>query len=70
MSTSSQQKTAAISGDFRKIHNICDRADVGIGPYDNLFRILKSRLGAAFYFQFVCICSAACGIMKKTTQEE
>ena len=27
------QKTAAVFWDFRRIRNICERADVGIGPY-------------------------------------
>ena len=38
MPTSPQQKTPAVFCDFLQIRNICERADVGIGPYDHLFR--------------------------------
>ena len=38
MPTSPLDKTAAIFGEFLRIRNIYKRADVGIGPYDYLFR--------------------------------
>ena len=42
MPTSSRSKTFPIFVTFRQIRNISKRADVGIGPYEVVFRYVKS----------------------------
>ena len=49
MPTSPLEKMAVIFGEFRRIRNIYKRADVGIGPYDYLFRHAEPfPMGVAF----------------------
>jgi len=48
MPTSPMQQNAAITGSFRRIRNIFQRADESIGPYGWFFYSLKRLLMSRF----------------------
>ena len=52
MPTSPQQKTAAVFCDFQQIRNIRGRADVGIGPYDYVFRHAEAARNVSSWLLF------------------
>ena len=49
MPTSPRSKIHRINNAFRQIRNILHRADVGIGPYDNLLRQSQSSREAGAF---------------------
>ena len=52
------QKICRINNAFRQIRYILHRADVGIGPYDNLLRQSHRKRATARFLLFLCTAKA------------